>query len=54
MRVDGIPMRTIWPEGNKAVGIIDQTRLPHALVKLSLETVAEAAEAILKEMDAAL
>jgi methylthioribose-1-phosphate isomerase len=46
MRVDGIPMRTIWPEGNRAVGIIDQTRLPHALVKLSLETVAEAAEAI--------
>ena len=46
MRVDGIPMRTIWPEGNRAVGIIDQTRLPHALVKLSLATIAEAAEAI--------
>ena len=46
MRVDGIPMRTIWPEGNRAVGIIDQTQLPHALVKLSLESVSEAAEAI--------
>ncbi|MGA2584086.1 MAG: S-methyl-5-thioribose-1-phosphate isomerase [Tepidisphaeraceae bacterium] len=46
MRVDGIPMRTIWPESNEAVGIIDQTRLPYALVKVSLRTAAEIAEAI--------
>jgi len=46
MRVDGVPMRTIWPEGGVSVGIIDQTRLPHALVKLSLRSPLEVAEAI--------
>jgi len=46
MRVDGIPMRTIWPEAGTAVGIIDQTRLPHALVTLSLRSAEEVAEAI--------
>jgi methylthioribose-1-phosphate isomerase len=47
MLVDGRPMRTIWPEaGAAAVGIIDQTRLPHAFVTVRLETLAEAAHAI--------
>jgi methylthioribose-1-phosphate isomerase len=46
MRVNGVPTRTIWPEPGPAVGIIDQTHLPHALVKLSLRTPQEIAEAI--------
>jgi methylthioribose-1-phosphate isomerase len=46
MRVDGVPMRTIWPEAKQAVGIIDQTRLPHALVTLLLRTPQDVAKAI--------
>ena len=52
MKVDGKPTRTIWvermPEGGQggAVGIIDQTRLPHAFVTTSLTTLEEAAHAI--------
>jgi methylthioribose-1-phosphate isomerase len=46
MKVAGKPMRTIWPEGESAVGIIDQTRLPHELVTARLETPEEAAHAI--------
>jgi methylthioribose-1-phosphate isomerase len=47
MRVQGKPMRTIWlePDG-AAVGIIDQTQLPHALVTRRLENLDEAAHAI--------
>ena len=40
-------MRTIWVEAEgAAVGIIDQTRLPHELVTRRIETVAAMAEAI--------
>jgi methylthioribose-1-phosphate isomerase len=47
MRVAGKPMRTIWLEPDGAsVGIIDQTRLPHALVRVRLTALAEAAHAI--------
>ncbi len=47
MKVDGRPMRTIWPaEDGWAVEIIDQTRLPHAFATLRLETLDEAAHAI--------
>ena len=37
MKVHGQPMRTLWvePDGT-SVGIIDQTRLPHAFVTLRL------------------
>jgi methylthioribose-1-phosphate isomerase len=47
MRVDGVPYRSIWlePDG-ETVGIIDQTRLPHAFVTLRLATLDEAAHAI--------
>ncbi len=47
MKLDGVSSRTIWlePDGWSA-GIIDQTVLPHKLVKLSLRTVEEAAHAI--------
>jgi methylthioribose-1-phosphate isomerase len=47
MKVAGTPMRSIWLEPDGwSVGIIDQTRLPHALVTDRLTTLAEAAEAI--------
>jgi methylthioribose-1-phosphate isomerase len=47
MNVAGTPMRTIWlePDG-AAVGIIDQTRLPHELVTARLVTLEDAAHAI--------
>jgi methylthioribose-1-phosphate isomerase len=47
MRVHGKPMRSIWlePDG-RTVGIIDQTRLPHAFATLPLRTLEEAAHAI--------
>jgi methylthioribose-1-phosphate isomerase len=47
MKVDGKPMRSIWvePDG-KAVGIIDQTKLPHRFETLRLTSLAEAAHAI--------
>ena len=46
MRVDGIPMRTIWPVDGRRVGIIDQTRLPHEFVTLELASLEQAAHAI--------
>jgi methylthioribose-1-phosphate isomerase len=47
MKVAGKPMRTIWlEEDGAAVGIIDQTRLPHALVTARLQTLDDAARAI--------
>jgi methylthioribose-1-phosphate isomerase len=46
MRVAGTAMRTIWPEPDGAVGIIDQTALPHRLVTRRLTTLEEAAHAI--------
>ncbi len=46
MLVDGKPMRTIWPIDESAVGIIDQTKLPHALITLELKSMQEAAHAI--------
>jgi methylthioribose-1-phosphate isomerase len=46
MKVDGRPWRTIWLEDDGAVGIIDQTRLPHELVTARLETPDDAVRAI--------
>jgi methylthioribose-1-phosphate isomerase len=47
MKVAGEPTRTIWLESDGAtVGIIDQTKLPHALVKVQLHDLDEAAYAI--------
>ncbi|MCB9930088.1 MAG: S-methyl-5-thioribose-1-phosphate isomerase [Alphaproteobacteria bacterium] len=46
MLVDGTPYRTIWPNADGSVGIIDQTRLPHAFETRSLRVLPEAAEAI--------
>ncbi|HSP78796.1 MAG TPA: S-methyl-5-thioribose-1-phosphate isomerase [Myxococcaceae bacterium] len=47
MKVRGQPMRSIWLEADgRTVGIIDQTRLPHAFETLRLRTLEEAAHAI--------
>ena len=47
MLVDGTHYRTIWPAGEGGdVDIIDQTRLPHELVTVRLQSVADAARAI--------
>ncbi len=47
MKVAGKAMRTIWLEDDGvSVGIIDQTRLPHALVTTRLRTLDDAAHAI--------
>ena len=46
MRIDGVPCRTIWPEADGKVGILDQTVLPHRVQRLSLTSAQEAARAI--------
>ncbi len=47
MNVGGVAYRSIWlEEDGWRVGIIDQTRLPHAFVTLSLSTPGEVARAI--------
>ena len=47
MNVAGIPYRTIWPEPDgSAVGIIDQTRLPHRFETVRLSSLDDAAHAI--------
>ena len=48
MNINGKPYRTIWvaPDGI-SVAIIDQTKLPHALVTVTLKTLEDAANAIL-------
>jgi methylthioribose-1-phosphate isomerase len=47
MKLDGVPSRTIWLEPDGwSVGIIDQTLLPHKLVRPTLRTVEDAARAI--------
>ena len=47
MKVDGVARRTIWlAEDGWSVGIIDQTRLPHDFVTLTLATLEDAESAI--------
>jgi methylthioribose-1-phosphate isomerase len=47
MKVDGKPQRTIWVNADGwSVGIIDQTRLPHAFETVTLTTLHDAARAI--------
>ncbi|MGH6828450.1 MAG: S-methyl-5-thioribose-1-phosphate isomerase [Rhizomicrobium sp.] len=46
MNVGGRHYRSVWPIGEDAFGIIDQTRLPHEFVTLTLATWQEAARAI--------
>src|SRR5438105_12322424 len=47
MKVDGRPTRSIWAEADgAAVGVIDQTLLPHRFATVRLATLADAARAI--------
>ena len=47
MKVNGKPTRSLWLEPDGwAVGVIDQTALPHRLVTARLETLEQAAQAI--------
>jgi methylthioribose-1-phosphate isomerase len=47
MNVRGLPMRTIWPApSGRTVEIIDQTKLPHELVIVGLNTLEDAVRAI--------
>ena len=46
MLVDGKPYRTIWPNADGSVSIIDQTRLPHSFEVVTLRAMPEAAHAI--------
>ncbi|MEM7644523.1 MAG: S-methyl-5-thioribose-1-phosphate isomerase, partial [Pseudomonadota bacterium] len=47
MKVNGTPTRTIWPlRAQGAVGIIDQTKLPHIYETVELRTLEDAARAI--------
>jgi methylthioribose-1-phosphate isomerase len=46
MRIEGRHYRTIWAAADRAVEVIDQTRLPHVFAVQRLGSVAEAAEAI--------
>ena len=46
MKINGTPYRTIWPEGEDAVSVIDQTRLPHAFAVQRLSSAEDCAHAI--------
>jgi methylthioribose-1-phosphate isomerase len=46
MKIEGRHYRTIWPDRNGGVIVIDQTKLPFAFELKRLETAADAAEAI--------
>jgi methylthioribose-1-phosphate isomerase len=46
MKIGGQHYRSVWPIGDDAFGIIDQTKLPHEFVTLTLRTADEAAHAI--------
>jgi methylthioribose-1-phosphate isomerase len=46
MKIKGRHYRSVWPIGEDAFGIIDQTKLPHEFVTLTLRTADEAAHAI--------
>lgn len=46
MKIGGTHYRSVWPVGEDAFGIIDQTRLPHEFVTLTLRSADQAAHAI--------
>jgi methylthioribose-1-phosphate isomerase len=46
MKINGRHYRSVWPIGEDAFGIIDQTKLPHEFVTLTLRSAEEAAHAI--------
>ncbi len=46
MKINGTPYRSVWPIGDAAFGIIDQTKLPHEFVTLTLTSAEDAAHVI--------
>jgi len=46
MKIAGRPYRTIWPVSDRAIEVIDQTKLPHEFTTLTLRSPEEAADAI--------
>ena len=46
MKIRGKHYRSVWAIGDDAFGIIDQTKLPHEFVTLTLRTPEDAAHAI--------
>ena len=46
MKINGTHYRSVWPIGEDAFGIIDQTKLPYEFVTLTLHSAEEAADAI--------
>jgi len=46
MKINGKHYRSVWPIGEDAFGIIDQTKLPHEFVTMTLRDVTAAANAI--------
>ena len=46
MKIQGKHYRSVWPIGEDAFGIIDQTKLPHEFVTITLRDVTAAAYAI--------
>jgi methylthioribose-1-phosphate isomerase len=46
MKIQGHHRRTIWPVGDDAVEVIDQTRLPHEFATLKIGSAVDAAHAI--------
>jgi len=46
MKINGTHYRSVWPIGEDAFGIIDQTKLPHEFVTLTLRSADGAAHAI--------
>jgi methylthioribose-1-phosphate isomerase len=46
MNVNGKPMRSIWPIGERAVGVVDQSVLPHRFETRELESAAAVEHAI--------
>jgi len=46
LKINGTPYRSVWPIGEDAFGIIDQTKLPHEFVTLTLKNWHDAAHAI--------
>ena len=47
MKINGKHYRSVWPIGEDAFGIIDQTKLPHEFVTMTLRDVTAAANAII-------
>ncbi|MFO1248522.1 MAG: S-methyl-5-thioribose-1-phosphate isomerase [Alphaproteobacteria bacterium] len=46
MKINGQHYRSVWPIGEDAFGIIDQTKLPHAFETLTLRSAEDAADVI--------